>query len=146
LLFVISMSLLATSIVDIRTQRLPDLLTIVIGAACLGLAMFSGVEQLLIGMLSAAAVAGVAQGLRWFSAGFGEGASLGLGDVKLLAVLALWLGAATPVAVALAAACGLVAISVIRPKDGRLAFGPFIAASFFTVGVLQEMRPWSGVL
>jgi hypothetical protein len=36
------------------------------------------------------------------------------------------------------AAMGLVAMALIRPQDGKLPFGPFIALAGFGLGVIQE--------
>jgi leader peptidase (prepilin peptidase)/N-methyltransferase len=71
---------------------------------------------------------------------------LGLGDVKLVAALALWLGPATPTMAVLACVLGL-AVAVWRrvPRGQAMALGPMIAVAGMTVGMLAERGalPWA---
>jgi leader peptidase (prepilin peptidase)/N-methyltransferase len=69
---------------------------------------------------------------------------LGLGDVKLFAGLALWLGAATPWALVAAASLGLVGWTLGGRGSGRIAFGPALAAGSWAVGVARDggLIPW----
>lgn len=140
LIFVMAMFLLTTSVVDLRTFRLPDRLTLAIAVMCLGLSVLNGAAAILAGLAAALTTFLLLQLLRLAGRRGGKDAGLGFGDVKLLSALALWLGLATPWALALGAVAGLVAILVGKPADGRLPFGPFIAASSLAVGVLQEFE------
>jgi leader peptidase (prepilin peptidase)/N-methyltransferase len=80
--------------------------------------------------------------VRWLAARRSGEPGLGLGDVKLLAALALWLGLATPWLIAAASLLGLLLMAITRPKDGRLAFGPAIAVSAWTIGIIGEAGQW----
>jgi leader peptidase (prepilin peptidase)/N-methyltransferase len=134
--------LLASAAFDAKTRRLPDALTLAIGILGAGLALSRSSEALETGLIAAAVafalLEAVRRGFQWLRRKSG----LGFGDVKLIAALALWLGVATPWAVALAAGAALVAVLVRPSQDGRLAFGPWIAASAFIVGVAQEASLW----
>lgn len=141
-LAVLGLLLIAAATVDARTKRLPDAFT-------LGIALSAGTAAMLKGPshLAAGAVAAVLAGLllwtlhraRWRS----NEPGLGLGDVKLIAALALWLGPATAWMVAAAAGAGLVTLIFYRPTDGRLPFGPMIAFASWGVGMANEMG-WLG--
>ena len=138
LIFVLAMLLLTASMVDFRTLRLPDGLTVGAAGASLALSALGGVWALTTGVLAAAAVFAVLEALRSLARLRGNDPGLGLGDVKLLAALALWLGIATPWAVLLAAIAGLLVLVVHKPADGRLPFGPFIAGGALVVGMLRD--------
>ncbi len=134
--------LLAASVFDAKTQRLPDALTLAAGLVCAGLALAHGLPRLAVNAAIAAASIIVLEGLgRLFKLASGE-AGLGFGDVKLIAALALWLGALTPWMVTLASIAGLGAVALRRRAERRIAFGPFIAAAAFVFGLLMEARQW----
>ncbi len=138
LLGALGLVLLASSIVDARTLRLPDLLTAAAAVLCATLASLQGLEALLVGLATAVAAGVVLQCLRWGFQAAKRDPGLGLGDVKLIAALALWLGPATAWVVVLASVGGLVLMAMMRPKDGRLAFGPLIAGSAWIIGLAME--------
>jgi leader peptidase (prepilin peptidase)/N-methyltransferase len=81
--------------------------------------------------------------VRWWSRTRRGDPGLGFGDVKLIGALALWLGDLTPWMVVGAAILGLVASALLKPSGGRLAFGPAIAASAWTLGLVREANLWS---
>lgn len=128
--------LLAASVIDQRSQRLPDPLTLAVALLSLGLAALNG--QVLVGIAAAAVTFGLLEGLRRTFLCLRGRAGLGAGDVKLLSALALWLGTATSGAVALAALAGLLLVATIRPPDGRIAFGPLIAGGALVAGLAVE--------
>jgi leader peptidase (prepilin peptidase)/N-methyltransferase len=130
--------LLASSIVDTRTGRLPDFLTLLGGAACLALAATVGPVSVLEGLIAAGVTALSLIALRILFQRLRGDPGLGLGDVKLLGALALWLGAATPWAIVLAALAGLAWHGVRGSSGGRIAFGPFIAAGALVAGGVKE--------
>lgn len=135
-------ALLAASVIDLRLRKLPDGLTLVVAAGSLALAVGRGTAAVVEG-LAAAAVAWLVLGLfRELMARRSGDPGLGLGDVKLIAALALWLGVQTSMAVAMAAAVGLGAAVLVRPKDGRLPFGPALALSGWSLGVAMEVGLW----
>lgn len=133
LISLMGLILLATSIIDQRTQRLPDPLTLAVALLSLGLAALKG--QVLIGIAAAAVTFILLEGLRRGFVLLRGHAGLGFGDVKLFSALALWLGLATPWVVAVAALAGLAIVILTRPDQGRIAFGPPIAAGAMSVGL-----------
>jgi len=146
LLAVLGLTLLAAATIDWKIGRLPDVLTA-------GVAILSGLIALSHSLRAAAAgaIAAVAaflllQGLRWLISRKRADPGLGFGDVKLICGLALWLGAATPWMMVGATLAGLVAMAVLRPKDGRLRFGPWLAAAAWVVGMGGELGIWPTTL
>jgi leader peptidase (prepilin peptidase)/N-methyltransferase len=142
LLAVLGFALLAAAIIDAKTQRLPNLLTLVVAAAATGLAWLGGGEGLLVGAVAAVATFVALETTRWGFIKFGRRPGLGFGDVKLCAALAIWLGAMTPWMIVLASGLGLLFVIAVRPRDGRIAFGPMIALSAFVLGVCREAGLW----
>jgi leader peptidase (prepilin peptidase)/N-methyltransferase len=134
LIATLGFGLLGLSLVDLRTQRLPDPLVAVVAAAALVLAALGQSSRLAEGMCAAALTFAVLEGLRRAFLHLRGRGGLGGGDVKLLSALALWLGLLTPAALALAAILGLVQVMALRPQGGRIAFGPAIALAAFAVG------------
>jgi leader peptidase (prepilin peptidase)/N-methyltransferase len=133
-------TLLAASCVDVATMRLPDALTAIVAAASAVLAWLGG--RLAEGAVCAIAALVLLLVLRTVLAGRAGRQALGLGDVKLTGGLALWLGAATPWFLVLAASGALVVMLMRRPVDGRLAFGPSLAFSAWVVGLASEAGLW----
>lgn len=138
LLTVLGLVLLAASVIDHKSQRLPDMLTLVAAALALTLVAFGGKDRLIVGLICAAASFVLLEALRrGFDLARGR-SGLGFGDVKLLSVLAIWLGVTTPWVVALASVAGLATVAIVRPADGRIAFGPLIAGAAMMVGLALE--------
>jgi len=142
LLAALGLMLLASALVDTRTQRLPDLLTLAVAVIGVLLAALRSPVDLLIGAVAAVLTFLVLEALRRGFLALTGKPGLGFGDVKLAAALALWLGLATPWAIAIASVMGLVAMTIKRPADGRLSFGPAIAMASFGVGLLREAGAW----
>lgn len=130
--------LIAAGAADAASRRLPDLASAAIAALGLGLALLRGPGALLAGVAAAAVTGGVLLLLRRSFAACRRDPGLGLGDLKLAAALALWLGAATPWAMALAGLVGLAQVRLSRPADGRIAFGPVLAACGWMVGLALQ--------
>ncbi len=130
--------LLAASLYDLKTRRLPDVLT----AAAAALCVFLALPHPVVGLISAALAFAVLEALRRGFARARGVQGLGFGDVKLFAALALWLGPLSPWALALASAGGLLQAALTRPEDRRIAFGPAIAAAAFTLGLIRETGLW----
>jgi leader peptidase (prepilin peptidase)/N-methyltransferase len=134
--------LIVAATADVASRRLPDLASLAAAILGLGLALHRGSAAALAGLVAAALTAATLLLLRrGFAARRGDPA-LGLGDVKLAAALALWLGAATPWAVALAGLLGLAQIRLMKsPEDAAtsgIAFGPVLAASGWAVGLVLQ--------
>ena len=142
LVAVLGFVLLASAVIDARTQRLPDALTLLILALTLGLTWLHSPSALGIGLMTGAVTFAILFGVRALSRRKDGAPGLGLGDVKLFSVLAIWLGLATPWALLAASLLGLAIMRVLRPHDGRLAFGPMIAASAWIIGLLGEGGLW----
>ncbi|MBO9709870.1 MAG: prepilin peptidase [Caulobacter sp.] len=144
-LAVLGLALLASALVDASTRRLPDVLTLLVVVMAVALAAMRSPFDLGLGVgIGAATLAGLWLLREGFRRLRGRDA-LGLGDVKLIAALAIWLGPATPWMMAAAGVFGLVAMAVAKPKDGRLAFGPAIAAAAWSVGLAMEAGLWPSV-
>jgi leader peptidase (prepilin peptidase) / N-methyltransferase len=135
--------LLASAVIDAKIQRLPNGLTLAAGGLAALLALLKSVETLLWGLGAAMAVTAVLSLVRWVGARRRNEPGLGLGDVKLIAALALWLGPHVFWALALASAIGLGATAVRRRTNERLAFGPMIVVAAWIVGVPTEWGWWT---
>jgi leader peptidase (prepilin peptidase)/N-methyltransferase len=142
----IGLVLLASSVVDAKTQRLPDRLTVAVAALALGLDAVSSITQLVAGLIAAALVFVAFEAVRRGFLRLRGRPGLGFGDVKLATALALWLGLAIPWAMLLAASLGLVTILMLRPSNGRLAFGPSLAAAGWVVGLMREAHLWPSLI
>ena len=138
--------LLASSLIDLKTRRLPDGLTLTAAALCAALALLDGVARLEIGLAAAGLAFLVMEGLRRGFAATRRKSGLGFGDVKLVAAFAIWLGAATPWMIVAASMGGLIVFAIVRPKDGRIPFGPLLAASAFIIGISSEAGLWPSLI
>ena len=142
--------LIAASVADVTSRRLPDVASLVVALLGGTLALQRGPMALVAGLVACAATAGAFLLLRrLFQARSGE-PGLGLGDVKLAAALALWLGAATPWAIVVAGVLGLAQTRLTRTGlsksvDGRIAFGPALALGGWSVGLALQAG-WFGDL
>jgi leader peptidase (prepilin peptidase)/N-methyltransferase len=135
---VLGLVLIAAAAADLASCRLPDVASLATAILGLGLAMHRSPAAALTGLAAAALTGGTLLLLRrGFAARRGD-PSLGLGDVKLAAALALWLGAATPWAMAVAGLLGLAQICLTKSADGKIAFGPVLAASGWAVGLALQ--------
>ncbi|HEX7761135.1 MAG TPA: A24 family peptidase [Caulobacteraceae bacterium] len=134
--------LLAAAVFDLKTRRLPDRLTGTVAVLAALLASTHGLMSLAEGVAAAGVTAVLLLGLRFGYARWRGRSGLGLGDVKLLCALALWLGVATPWALVVAALLGLIAVALRPPRGGLIAFGPFIALGALSLGLLKEATAW----
>lgn len=141
--------LLALSIVDIRSFRLPDWLTLPLIPAGLLAAWWLGAP---VPWHLAGAVIGyaglVALELAYRAARGRDG--LGRGDAKLLAVGGAWCGAALlPVILLFASIAGLVWVMALRlagdreiGPDSAIPFGPFLAAGIAVAWLVLRAGLW----
>jgi leader peptidase (prepilin peptidase)/N-methyltransferase len=134
----VGLVLIAAGAADVASRRLPDLASVLAAVLGLGLALLRGPTAILAGLAAAALTGGILLLLRRSFAARRGDPGLGLGDVKLAAALALWLGSVTPWALALAGLMGLVQMRLFKPADGRIAFGPLLAASGWSVGLALQ--------
>jgi leader peptidase (prepilin peptidase)/N-methyltransferase len=138
--------LLFDALVDWRIGRLPDLAALAIAILGLCLALMRSTSVALLSIACAAATFGLLEIIRQTFLKVRRRPGLGFGDVKLLAALAIWTGLLVPWVVVLAALTGLMALRFCRPIEGRLPFGPSIAAAAWTVGLANEagvLRSWA---
>lgn len=141
--------LVVASVIDIRSRRLPDYLTLPLLALGLLITLTLQPGGLLLHVLAAAIgflalclVAAAYRRLRGID-------GLGLGDAKLLAAAGAWLGPLylAPV-VFVSAVLTLVAALILRllgrqvSLQSTLPFGPFLSASFFGFWCLK-ISGWS---
>lgn len=142
LLSALGLVLIAAVAVDIRVRRLPDALTGAAVLLCLALSALRSPQAILTGVLAALVTVALLLAVRAAGARRRGDPGLGLGDVKLMAGLALWLGLETPWMVVAASAVGLALMGLLRPADRRLPFGPAIALAAWAVGLCGEAWLW----
>jgi leader peptidase (prepilin peptidase)/N-methyltransferase len=141
-LAVLGLLLLTAAVIDLKTRRLPDVLTVAIAVVAAALSALNGRSSLIPGVVATVITFAVLEGVRRLFANALKRPGLGFGDVKLFAALALWLGPLTPWAVVVGSAIGLGIVAVTRPKDRTIAFGPPLTVGAFGVGLLPEVLPW----
>lgn len=134
--------LIAITIIDLKTLRIPNLLTMGVCALSVLRLFLSPQISLIAGLVAAFATFGILQGLRIYLHRSKGREALGFGDVKLASSLALWLGVATPWMMAGAALLGLVSALFIARNREVQPFGPMLAASAFTLCVTLELGLW----
>ena len=134
----LTLALLRLAWIDFRTFRLPDLWTLPLIAAGLGLALLG------VGPSPSASALGGLVGftLFWAIGAFYHARTgidgLGLGDAKLFAAAGTWVGfALLPHVLLVAALGGLIYALVSQNRTKRaIAFGPWIALGFWLVWVI----------
>ena len=136
-------SLIALSVIDLRTFRLPDALTLPLAVAGIASAWWLGDEPV---WRSVSAIAGylallaMIEAYRWWRGVDG----MGLGDAKLMAAAGAWLGAQELPMTVLVACCSALLLTAATALVGdptarhalwsrRLAFGPHIALGIWIV-------------
>jgi leader peptidase (prepilin peptidase)/N-methyltransferase len=137
------------AIVDARTYRLPNEIVYPLGIAVLGINFSLAIALGDLDRLLWSAAGALGMGLFYLLLGLGGG--VGLGDVKLAAVLGLYLGwygweapVAATVAAYLLAAPQAIAVTVIRrrhpERNPRVAFGPYLIAGAVIVALGQMLQ------
>ncbi len=141
-LLVFGLFALPLSVIDARTFRLPDALTLG-GFAALAAATLAVAPRTIPPSLIAA---GLAAGLLWTLRIFMGG--LGLGDVKYAALVGFFAGPRwLPSALSFAAAAGIIYALAARAKRGRslrerIPFGPFLTFGALASFALETWRSW----
>lgn len=130
--------LIAISVIDLRTFRIPDTLSLplVVG----GFLAAWLVPVMPMGHHAVGAVAGFGVfaviGEVYFRRNGHEG--LGLGDAKLFGAAGAWLGwQALPQVLLISALCGL-GFAALRGRHRTVAFGPWLALGFWVVWIWQR--------
>lgn len=133
-------ALAALAVIDLRSFRLPDALTLPLLAAGLGVAWAADLAPLWWRMLSAALGYLLLAGLAAAYLRLRGTPGLGLGDAKLLAAAGAWTGAeGLPTILLIAAATGLACAGAARvlgwdiDRMTRMPFGPFLALGTWVV-------------
>ncbi|MFZ4121826.1 MAG: prepilin peptidase [Caulobacterales bacterium] len=139
--------LIGVCIVDVRHQRIPDVLNLAIGAAGLGTAVLLD-EQIWLRGLAIVGGYGALWGVNAVYRGARGLDGVGMGDAKLLAAGGAWVGVmGLPFVLVLAASLALVGVAGARIagrsislKD-RIPFGPFLAAGILVVWAILSFGP-----
>jgi leader peptidase (prepilin peptidase) / N-methyltransferase len=130
--------LVAISVVDLRTFRIPDAFNLPLIVSGFAVAWLMPDMPMSHHIIGAAVGFGVFAtiGEVYFRRNGAEG--LGLGDAKLFGAAGAWLGwQALPHVLLIAAVCGLV-FAFIRRVQHRVAFGPWLAFGFWIVWIWQQ--------
>lgn len=142
LLTIMAAALLATSIIDARIRILPDAITAIVALLATALAATLGGDTLAIGLIAAfgwyVVLGVVAMDFKRRRGKIG----LGWGDIKLIAALSIWLGAASPWMLFIAMLLAQLIVALSPPQDRKLVTGPMIAVAGFTIGLLLEAGIW----
>lgn len=134
----LGLTLIAAAIADVTNRRLPNLANLLVAGLGGALAAQRGLFALLVGLAASALTAVMLILVRqafWKRKGHHY---MGLGDVKLAAALALWLGAATPWMISVAGVLGLVQASLFKSAKPGIAFGPVLAIVGWTLGLALQ--------
>jgi leader peptidase (prepilin peptidase)/N-methyltransferase len=150
LLALLALASLALAWIDLRHGIIPDWLNLLIGCAGLAWAWLSdGWNALLVATIEGIVIGTVVLGFRWLYFSFRGHHGLGLGDVKLLAASAVWIGVTgIPVQLLVGSITALIAAVVLHitgrtmTRQTALPFGPFLALGLLAALALQE-QGWS---
>lgn len=132
--------------IDLRDGIIPDWLNLTVAAAgVVRMAVLAGWEQAMVALCEGMVVGATVWLLRGLYFKWRKVHGLGLGDVKLLAASAVWIGVAgVPMQLLIAsltalASAGLMQLSS-RPvtRQTALPFGPFLAFGLLAVIVFQQ--------
>jgi leader peptidase (prepilin peptidase) / N-methyltransferase len=139
---ILTLALGAIAVIDLRSFRIPDVLSLPLIASGLalsfwlpGMAFWPHLAGALAGFTIFAAIG------TWYHHRTGTD-GLGLGDAKLFAAAGAWLGwQALPMVLLIAALGGLV-FTMIQGRVARhtaIAFGPWLAVGFWVVWIWRHM-------
>ncbi len=140
---ILTVALVVIAVIDQRSFRIPDLLSLPLIAAGLALAVWLPLMPFvhhLIGGVAGFAVLATIGSIYHRQTGTD---GLGLGDAKLFAAAGAWLGwQALPIVLLIAALAGLAyaALSGQRDKGGAVAFGPWLALGFWVVWLWDNVE------
>jgi leader peptidase (prepilin peptidase)/N-methyltransferase len=134
---VLVLLLVPITLIDLETQRIPNVFTY--SGAVIAVALVAALQP---SVLTEHLIAGGAAGLFLFVAWFAYPSGMGLGDVKLALVLGLFLGRAVAPAMMVALISGTLVGAAVMARVGveagrktKVPFGPFLALGGL-VGVL----------
>jgi leader peptidase (prepilin peptidase)/N-methyltransferase len=132
--------------IDLRRGIIPDWLNLAIALAGLArVATLDGPSAALVAACEAITVGAVVWMLRRLYFSLRQYQGLGLGDVKLLAASAVWIGiAGAPMQLLVASLSALAVAGILKlvgltmTRQTSLPFGPFLALGLLTTIALQE--------
>lgn len=134
LVFCLILTLGAASVCDQRSGRIPDTLTALAALLSLAISGQGGGIGIAVPILSALLVGAAGLTVRAVTRPVDGHPGLGLGDVKLAAAAALWLGPLIAPAVVLASFAALISPA---PRPRIVQFGPFLAAGIVLIGLAR---------
>ncbi|SOC55378.1 leader peptidase (prepilin peptidase) / N-methyltransferase [Chromohalobacter canadensis] len=146
------LALLVLAVIDLRTQLLPDIITLPLLWAGLLYQLFF--QPYMLGNAVVGAMAGyvLLWSFYWLFKWLTKKEGMGYGDFKLLAALGAWLGwTMLPMLLMLSAGLGaiigvLLQLSLPRLRGMPLPFGPFLAlAGWVAVLFGAPLRAWTGL-
>nr|WP_040242147.1 A24 family peptidase [Chromohalobacter japonicus] len=146
------LALLVLAVIDLRTQLLPDIITLPLLWAGLLYQLFF--QPYMLGNAVVGAMAGyvLLWSFYWLFKWLTKKEGMGYGDFKLLAALGAWLGwTMLPMLLMLSAGVGaiigvLLQVSLPRLRGMPLPFGPFLAlAGWIAVLFGAPLRAWTGL-
>ena len=142
----LGVTLIALSIVDVRTMRLPDIQTLPLIPIGIAVSMLEAPANILWHTLSASVAFGALYGVREGYRRLRSVDGLGLGDVKLFAAAGAWVGLPGLPWVLLVGCISALAWVRIRGIDRlahrasiRIPFGPFLALGFWCTWVAGHL-------
>jgi leader peptidase (prepilin peptidase)/N-methyltransferase len=150
-LVLIALASLALAWIDFRRGIIPDWLNLLVAIAGLAQAcLLDGWGATLIAAGAGLVVGAVAFALRWLYLRLRGHHGLGLGDVKLLAASAVWVGVAgIPMQLLVGSITALIAALALHvtgrtmTRQTALPFGPFLALGLLVTLALQQ-QGWAG--
>jgi leader peptidase (prepilin peptidase) / N-methyltransferase len=125
---VLCVVLAAITLTDLERRVIPNL--IVLPGAVVGIAIVAATDP---GALPASLVAAATAGAGLLAVAFAHPGGMGMGDVKLAAMMGAYLGPAVAAALLVGFACGAAVGAALAVRDGAAAgkraipFGPFLA-------------------
>lgn len=136
----------AIAIIDVRTQRIPDVLSVALLAAGLGFQSRSGIESLALQAGFGLGVFLIFLAVRQAYLSTTGIVGLGLGDVKMAGAAAIWFSPALfPLFLLIASSSALAFLFITAPIRGpgslsqRLPFGPFLALGVAATFILEHL-------
>ncbi|HZR77329.1 A24 family peptidase [Bradyrhizobium sp.] len=147
LLILLAIASLVLAWIDFRHGIIPDWLNLFIAFAGLVQAwLLDGRDAALAAVIDGVIIGAIVVALRWLYFRFRGHHGLGLGDVKLLAASAVWIGVAgIPMQLLVGSVTALIAAVALHAK-GRtmtrqtaLPFGPFLALGLLATLALQQL-------
>ena len=140
--------LFALSVIDLRSFRLPDYLTLPLGLIGLAFVLVERQSDVILHLVGAGVAYLIVYGLHSLWKIRSGRAGIGLGDAKLLAVSGIWCGIfAIPLIFLICSGTGLIVTLLIRlfcrsakiGPNAAIPFGPFIATGLVTYWVFEDL-------